>query len=58
MELRFDLEASALEAERLRRRNSELQAAARKNGGNRTGGGASANDAALKPAGGRFKRER
>lgn len=52
MELRFDLEASAAEAERLRRRTTELQAAAR---GNRT---ASANDAASKLPSGRFKRER
>lgn len=52
MELRFDLEASTVEAERLRRRTSELQIAAR---GNRT---ASASDAALKLTGGRFKRER
>eukprot|EP00904_Undaria_pinnatifida_P003934 jgi/Undpi1/13541/HiC_scaffold_8.g03200.m1 len=57
MELRFDLEARAAEAERLRRRATELQAAVRVRGAGDSSGGAKG-AAALRPPGGRFKRER
>ncbi|CAM9896164.1 unnamed protein product, partial [Choristocarpus tenellus] len=53
VELRFDLEARAAEADRLRRRASELQAEAVAAGG----GGGGGRDGVRQP-GGRFKRER
>lgn len=55
MELRFDLEARAAEAERLRRRTKELQIVARKGDG---GGGGRKDVGGDKSSGGRFKRER
>eukprot|EP00903_Cladosiphon_okamuranus_P020140 g18493.t1 len=59
MELRFDLEAKAVEAERLRRRVRELQASLRSQGGSPAGVGGGGKEATLaRPAGGRFKRER
>lgn len=56
MELRFDLEARAAEADRLRRRTKELHFAMGTSGGG--GGGGARKDVAGRPPGARFKRER